>query len=83
MKSLMAKTSAFIPPSQEGQSDTCRHSKITVSRWIKSARATLKIWQQRHRTRRQLATLDSHALKDIGVTRTDALNEAKKSFWRK
>jgi uncharacterized protein YjiS (DUF1127 family) len=42
----------------------------------------LRELQQRQRSRRELATLDRYALKDIGVSRTDALLEANKPFWR-
>lgn len=35
-----------------------------------------------YRTRKQLAMLDARALKDIGVSRTDALEESRKPFWR-
>lgn len=38
--------------------------------------------QQRQRSRRQLAALDSRTLKDIGISPADALSEAKKPFWR-
>ena len=38
--------------------------------------------RQRQRSRRELATLDQDALKDIGVSRVDALLEANKPFWR-
>jgi uncharacterized protein YjiS (DUF1127 family)/uncharacterized metal-binding protein len=34
------------------------------------------------RTRRQLAELDSHQLKDIGVSRTEAMEEVGKPFWK-
>jgi uncharacterized protein YjiS (DUF1127 family) len=39
-------------------------------------------WYINHRTRRQLARLPDYVLKDIGVSRTDAEQEAKKSFWK-
>jgi uncharacterized protein YjiS (DUF1127 family) len=35
----------------------------------------------RQKTRRQLLTLDKHALKDIGLTRSEALHEGAKSLW--
>ncbi|MEC9342215.1 MAG: DUF1127 domain-containing protein [Pseudomonadota bacterium] len=34
------------------------------------------------RSRRALLQLTDHQLEDIGITRADALNEAKHSFWR-
>ncbi|BBB29271.1 DUF1127 domain-containing protein [Neptunomonas japonica] len=42
----------------------------------------LRELQQRQHSRRELATLDRDALKDIGVNRVDALLEANKPFWR-
>jgi uncharacterized protein YjiS (DUF1127 family) len=37
---------------------------------------------RRYRTRQRIADLDSHLLKDIGVTPFDAEIEANKPFWR-
>jgi uncharacterized protein YjiS (DUF1127 family) len=39
-------------------------------------------WIEREQERRQLAALDHHLLRDIGVTRCDALQEAGKPFWK-
>jgi uncharacterized protein YjiS (DUF1127 family) len=40
------------------------------------------LWWHRHRTRRHLSELDAHMLKDIGVSRVDARQEARKWFWQ-
>ncbi|BAN46117.1 DUF1127 domain-containing protein [Metapseudomonas resinovorans] len=40
-----------------------------------------RFWM-RLRTRRALLELDAHALKDIGLTRQQALDEALKPFWK-
>jgi uncharacterized protein YjiS (DUF1127 family) len=37
---------------------------------------------RRGRSRRRIADLDSHALKDIGITYVEAGAEANKAFWR-
>jgi uncharacterized protein YjiS (DUF1127 family) len=37
---------------------------------------------ERSRQRQALAELDDHALKDIGVTRQQAVAEAAKPFWK-
>ncbi|MFC6672332.1 DUF1127 domain-containing protein [Marinobacterium aestuariivivens] len=37
---------------------------------------------ERSRSRRQLQMLDDHMLKDIGISRADAVREADKPFWR-
>jgi uncharacterized protein YjiS (DUF1127 family) len=44
--------------------------------------ATVATWRHRHRTRRQLAGLDLHALRDIGLGPEQARREAGKPFWR-
>ena len=46
---------------------------------------TIRLWIARSRQRRhlgELAAWDDHILKDIGVSRDDALREAAKPFWR-
>jgi uncharacterized protein YjiS (DUF1127 family) len=64
--------------------------------WRKPARSTasgpagivvrmirqLILWQDRANSRHQLAQLDDRLLKDIGISRVDALHEAAKPFWR-
>ena len=40
------------------------------------------LWVDRATERRQLATMNEHELKDIGLTRYDALKEWEKPFWR-
>jgi uncharacterized protein YjiS (DUF1127 family) len=37
---------------------------------------------QRCRSRRQLLALSDHMLKDIGISRADAVYEGDKPFWR-
>lgn len=43
--------------------------------------ALLAIWYQRHRQRLQLRQLDDHLLADIGLSREQAVAEARKPFW--
>jgi uncharacterized protein YjiS (DUF1127 family) len=47
---------------------------------------TIVLWLARTHTRRALRELaeshDIHLLKDIGVSRADAVREAEKPFWR-
>lgn len=47
-----------------------------------SIKIGLRCWYRNWRTRKQLLALSSQDLKDIGITRVDALQEAKKPFWR-
>ena len=42
--------------------------------------AALGRWLDRRRTRRALADLDTHLLRDIGVTRAEALHESRR-WW--
>jgi uncharacterized protein YjiS (DUF1127 family) len=44
---------------------------------------TVILWQERVRERRQLLQMSDRLLKDIGLTRVDAMIEADKPFWRR
>lgn len=44
--------------------------------------ATLQVWMNRHAQRKQLAQLNDAQLADIGLTRQEALIEAKTPFWK-
>jgi Uncharacterized conserved small protein len=43
---------------------------------------TVAEWNERRRQRRALQALPDYLLHDIGVSRTDAAQEAEKPFWR-
>lgn len=47
-----------------------------------SVRQRASVMWQRHRSRKRIAELDADALKDIGVSFTEAEAEANKPFWR-
>jgi uncharacterized protein YjiS (DUF1127 family) len=53
-----------------------RWSLDTLVAWIRSA-------LERSKQRRALAELDDRALRDIGISRSEALYEAGKPFWRR
>jgi len=40
------------------------------------------LWQERAAQRAHLASLDDHRLKDLGISRAEAVQEAAKPFWR-
>ncbi|MFQ5785876.1 MAG: DUF1127 domain-containing protein [Alphaproteobacteria bacterium] len=42
----------------------------------------LHVWQERWRQRHRLLALDDRLLQDIGLSRSDAEEEARKPFWR-
>jgi len=44
--------------------------------------APIARWIERSRQRRALASLSDHELRDIGITRIEAVREAEKPFWR-
>jgi uncharacterized protein YjiS (DUF1127 family) len=50
--------------------------------YLRRALALFEVWRQRLSDRRALAQMDERSLRDIGVTRCDALYEARKPFWR-
>ena len=70
------------------------HPSVLVGGWIATGLAvgrggvlrgiatTLAVWHARRGERAALARLDDHLLADIGLTRTDAAEEAEKPFWR-
>jgi len=49
---------------------------------VAHALATLRRWRRRAEERAHLARLDDHALRDIGVTRAEALVLIDKPFWK-
>ncbi len=49
--------------------------------WRLPVRALLRLWWQRRRTRRALARLEVHRLRDVGLTAADQAREAAKWFW--
>ncbi len=53
---------------------TCTRQKRSITGWIRTA---ISLQRQRN----QLARLDSRALEDIGVTRSEAETEARRPVW--
>ena len=43
---------------------------------------TVSYWRERARQRRRLMQLPDDRLRDIGISRLDAIREAQKSFWQ-
>jgi uncharacterized protein YjiS (DUF1127 family) len=54
-----------------------QHIHPVAAAWVLFAR-----WIERTRQRNALARLDDHQLRDIGITRLDAVRECEKPFWR-
>lgn len=51
-------------------------------RFFRDGKTSLGLWWRRSRTRRQLLWLDDRQLRDIGIDRVTAMEEARKPFWR-
>jgi uncharacterized protein YjiS (DUF1127 family) len=70
-------------PHVEGSLLAARPVAVTLLfQILVSAAATVELWVQRARQRRQLARLNQYQLKDIGLSRADAEGEASRPFWR-
>jgi uncharacterized protein YjiS (DUF1127 family) len=63
-----------------GRPSTERRAAVDDS--LDRAIRTIAICLQRSRTRRALAELSDHSLRDIGLSRADVLQEIRKPFWR-
>jgi len=66
---------------------TRRHTRIATQDWSVTGLAAASIelllkWQERATQRHNLAALDNRALKDVGLTRADAVGESAKPFWQ-
>ncbi|MEL6266942.1 MAG: DUF1127 domain-containing protein [Pseudomonadota bacterium] len=70
-----------LPPHPVGR---VPHPFAGTARRVTLARLAtmIVVWQQRMRARRRLAEMNDHALRDIGLTRDQAWEEAAKPFWR-
>ena len=53
-----------------------------VGEALSRAGARALVWHRRITERRELVSLDQHLLRDIGLSRSDALAEWRKPFWR-
>lgn len=56
--------------------------RTSFAEQISSVWHTLALWHERARERRALAELPAELLKDIGVSRAEAMREAQKPFWK-
>ena len=63
---------------------TCRNAGTDRATLATSAAAMARVvqrWNQRSRQRTVLRKLDAAQLRDMGISREDALREAAKPFW--
>jgi uncharacterized protein YjiS (DUF1127 family) len=61
-------------------------ARLEIRTWVWQALAgagrTLGAWRRRRFERQRLTELDDHLLRDIGLTRGEALREVAKPFWQ-
>jgi len=69
----------LVFPSLEG---TPLPKAIASPRLVARVLAKLRAWHRSSQSRFQLAELDDRQLKDIGLTRSQAQVESRKSFWQ-
>ncbi len=69
----------LVFPSLEGSALLGTHA---APRWIDGVLAKIRAWRHVARSRFELNELDDRQLKDIGVTRSQALIEGRKFFWQ-
>jgi len=50
--------------------------------WWHTVLDTVELWRRRGRERRELLRLGDVELRDFGVSRSEAIGEANKPFWR-
>lgn len=54
---------------------------LSLSPMLRKLGQQLKRWYQLAQQRRRLASLNDAALKDLGLSRADVLQEAERPFW--
>jgi uncharacterized protein YjiS (DUF1127 family) len=67
----------YLPP----KASSTRRRKEAIHP-VAAAVALIARWLETARQRKALAALDDHALRDLGITRVEAVREAEKPFWR-
>ncbi len=58
-----------------------RRDRVLHHVWARMA-SELREWRRGSRDRRDLAAMSDRSLRDIALTRYDAVYEARKPFWR-
>jgi uncharacterized protein YjiS (DUF1127 family) len=63
-------------------SQTAMAMPLRHSSWWRQGARLVALWRRRAQERRALAVMDERSLRDIGISRLDALYEANKPVWR-
>jgi len=74
----MRRSSGFVGPKVGPWSGF-----LALAAWVRRVVEAIDVWRARRRMRRHLTLLSEHMLLDIGVSRSDVVQEAGKPFWRK
>jgi uncharacterized protein YjiS (DUF1127 family) len=82
--SLFGAVASLTSPVEDGLSRPRYGTAARLQRrgWLAQAVDGLLAWSERSRQRRQLMQFDDHRLRDIGITRAEAIAETAKPFWR-
>ena len=75
MANLTFGTNLSVP--YVAESDYRRHPTLSLAAMV----GQVFTWSDRIRQRHRLRQLDAHLLRDIGLTRAQAEDEAHKPFW--
>jgi uncharacterized protein YjiS (DUF1127 family) len=73
----MPTVDLYLPP----QPYSSWHAKRRVHP-VAAAWRLVSSWIERAHQRRALAGLNDHQLRDLGITRVDAMREVEKPFWK-
>ncbi|MBF0277870.1 MAG: DUF1127 domain-containing protein [SAR324 cluster bacterium] len=69
-------------PQGNRTSEVGNHHLESLKFYFRSKWILLLFWLERAKERRNLAMMDEHQLKDLGVSRFDAVKETEKWFWQ-
>lgn len=69
----------FLPPQTYSRWHPLRR---TTNHRFTNAIGFIATWMERVRQREALASLDDRMLRDLGITRTEAVRECEKPFWK-
>mgnify|MGYP001216167060 CR=1 FL=1 len=73
---------SMIPARGPGIAPAAGTLSLRPGKVLQRALAALVDWNERYRQRVHLGQLDERMLRDMGLTRADAVGEYDKPFWR-